>query len=46
MLIEAGYERVFSEIKKGCEDRIRKYLKDENFNIEVIIYSMEYGKLD
>ncbi len=45
ILIEAGYKRVFSEMKHGCEERIRKYLKDEDLNIKVIIYSMEYGEL-
>ncbi|MDR7855768.1 cobalt-precorrin-5B (C(1))-methyltransferase CbiD [Tissierella sp.] len=41
--IEAGYGHVKKHMEKGAEDRIRKYLKDESYNIKVIIYSMERG---
>jgi cobalt-precorrin-5B (C1)-methyltransferase len=41
--IEAGYGQVVKHMEKGAEDRIRKYLKDENYNVKVIIYSMERG---
>lgn len=41
--IEEGYGRVIKEMEKGAEERIRRYLKDENYNVKVIIYSMERG---
>ncbi|MBU5425969.1 cobalt-precorrin-5B (C(1))-methyltransferase CbiD [Tissierella pigra] len=41
--IEAGYGSVVKRMEKGAEERIRKYLKDEDYNVKVIIYSMERG---
>lgn len=41
--IEAGYGEIVKDMTKGCEDRIRKYLKDENYPVNVIIFSMERG---
>ena len=43
LIIEAGCEEIFKAMTKGCEDRIRRYLKNESFNIRVIMYSMDYG---
>lgn len=41
--IEAGYGHILKAMEKGAEDRIRKYLKDEDYKVRVIIYSMERG---
>lgn len=41
--IDSGYGEVIRHMEKGAEDRIRKYLKDENYKVKVIIYSMEKG---
>ena len=41
--IEAGYGKVAKYMEKGAEERIRKYLKDEDYKVKVIIYSMEKG---
>ncbi len=41
--IEEGYGKVIKNMESGAEERIRKYLKDENINIKVIIYSMNRG---
>lgn len=41
--IENGYGDIIRHMEKGAEERIKKYLKDENFNIRVIIYSMNRG---
>ncbi len=41
--VEEGYGEVMREMEKGAEERIRKYLKDENYNVRVIIYTMERG---
>ncbi len=43
LCIEEGYGEVVKDMEKGCQERIRRYLKDENYPIEVIIYSMERG---
>ena len=41
--IESGFEEIVKDMEKGAEMRIRKYLKDENYPVKVIIYSMERG---
>lgn len=41
--IEAGYGEVVRHMERGAEERIRRYLKDENYKVKVIIYSMERG---
>jgi len=41
--IEAGFGEIVKDMGKGAEMRIRKYLKDENYPVKVIIYSMERG---
>ena len=41
--IEAGYGEVVRHMEKGAEARIKKYLKDEDYLVKVIIYSMERG---
>jgi cobalt-precorrin-5B (C1)-methyltransferase len=45
LLFESGYDGVFNDMAKGCEDRIRRYLKNTSLNIKVIMYSMDYGIL-
>lgn len=41
--IEEGFGDVVVDMERGCESRIRKYLKDDNYPVKVIIYSMERG---
>ena len=41
--IEAGYGEVIKHMENGAEMRIKKYLKDEDYRVKVIIYSMERG---
>lgn len=41
--IEAGYGEVVKNMERGAEKKIRKYLKDEDYPVKVIIYSMERG---
>lgn len=41
--IEEGYGQVVRNMEKGAEDRIRRYLKTEEYDVKVIIYSMERG---
>lgn len=41
--IEAGYGQVVKHMERGAEEKIKKYLKDEDYPVKVIIYSMERG---
>lgn len=43
--IEEGYGEVVRDMEIGAENRIRRYLKDENYKVKVIMYSMERGVL-
>jgi cobalt-precorrin-5B (C1)-methyltransferase len=45
ILLDNGYREVFDDMTKGCEDRIKRYLKNIALNIKVIMYSMDYGIL-
>jgi cobalt-precorrin-5B (C1)-methyltransferase len=36
---------IVTNMRKGCIDRVRRYVKDPDFTIDVIIYSMELGIL-
>ena len=41
--IEAGYGQVVKAMEQGAVDRIKRYLKDEDLKVRVLIYSMERG---
>ncbi len=41
--IREGYGQVLREMEVGAEARIKSYLKDEDYKVKVIIYSMEWG---
>lgn len=43
LCMEKGYEQVIKDMAKGCEERIQRYIKDEDYPIKVLIYSMERG---
>lgn len=45
LCIEEGYKDIGKQMKQSCIKRIKSYVKDEDFNIDVIIYSMEFGML-
>ncbi|KRQ85918.1 cobalt-precorrin-6A synthase [Caloramator mitchellensis] len=38
-IMDSEYAKVLDNMKKGIEDRIKAYLKDETFSIEAIIYT-------
>ncbi len=44
-VIKNGYSHIMSNMRQGCIDRLKKYVKSQTFNIEVIMYSMEKGVL-
>ncbi|MGO1468690.1 MAG: cobalt-precorrin-5B (C(1))-methyltransferase CbiD [Tissierella sp.] len=41
--IDNGYEKIKSEMEKGAEMRVKRYMKEEDFKISVLTYSMEKG---
>lgn len=45
MIMEDGYKSIIKDMKSGCIKNIRKYVKDESFNIDLIMYSMNFGLL-
>lgn len=45
VVFESGFESIVHDMKKGCIDRIRRYIKDDNFDIVLYMYSMKYGVL-
>lgn len=45
VVFESGFGDVIQDMKKGCIERIRRYIKDDNFNVELYMYSMKYGVL-
>lgn len=45
LLLENGCAEVFDDMTQGCQKRIKRYIKNNSFNIKVIMYSMDYGIL-
>lgn len=41
--IDKGYGQIVALMEKGAEERIKRYIKDEDYKVKVIIYSMERG---
>lgn len=41
--IEAGYPEIVKKMEEGAARRVKKYIKDDSIDIDVIIYSMERG---
>ncbi|QOW61798.1 cobalt-precorrin-5B (C(1))-methyltransferase CbiD [Treponema pedis] len=42
-LVEQNLQSVITEMERGAEERIKKYLKDEEVKIKVMIYSMKHS---
>ena len=45
IIIRGGYGQVAERMKNGCIERLKKYVKDEGFEIDIVMYSMKYGVL-
>lgn len=45
LLLEYGHGYIFDDMTKGCETRIKRYLKTKDLDIKVVMYSMDYGLL-
>ena len=46
LVMKHNLGKIVTNMRKGCIDRIQRYVKDPNFNVDVIIYSMDLGILD
>ena len=44
-LLDNGYGFVINTMQRGCVERVRRYVKDEHFQVEVVFYSMKSGIL-
>ncbi len=45
LMQEHGYTSIFETMRQGCVERIKRYVKDPDFQVDVVLYSMEYGVL-
>lgn len=45
LLLDSGYRQLFAEMQRGCVERIRRYVKDDGFVVDVIFYSLQHGIL-
>lgn len=45
LIMENGKQEVINMMHSGCKNRIEKYVKNASFDLELIIYSMDYGIL-
>lgn len=45
ILLDKGKKYIFTEMKKGIEERVKAYLKNSSLDISVYMYSMERGLL-
>ncbi len=42
LLLDSDYKHIMDNMRQGCIKRIKRYVKDEDFDIDVILYSMEH----
>ena len=45
VVFDNGLASVIHDMTVGCVDRLKRYLKDDGFDISVVMYSMKYGVL-
>lgn len=45
LLIDGGYRQIFADMRRGCIERIQRYVKDDEFAVDVIFYSLRHGIL-
>lgn len=41
--MDNGYEQIKRDMEKGAEIRVKRYIKDDDFKVKVLTYSMERG---
>ncbi len=46
LLLDENYGSIIHDMQQGCVKRLRQYVKDESFEVDVIFYSLELGVLD
>jgi cobalt-precorrin-5B (C1)-methyltransferase len=45
LIIDSGFDCVIKNMRSGCIERAKRYVKNKEFDIDVIMYSMEFGIL-
>ncbi len=45
LILDEGYGQIIYDMREGCVQRIRRYVKDAHFNVDILFYSMKYGVL-
>ncbi len=45
LVLDEKYGHIIDEMRRGCGQRIQRYVKDEQFEVRVIFYSLEHGLL-
>jgi cobalt-precorrin-5B (C1)-methyltransferase len=45
LIMGGKYEEVFTAMTRGCIDRVKRYVKVPELDIQVVMYSMDYGVL-
>lgn len=45
IVMEKGFDSIMDDMKKGCIERIKRYVKDETFDVSLYMYSMKHGVL-
>lgn len=45
VIYKTNYSCILQDMKKGCIERMKKYVKDDDYEIELFMYSMKYGVL-
>lgn len=45
IIIQEGFGEIVKNMKKGCIEYLKRYVKNDDVDIDVLIYSMEYGLL-
>ena len=45
LTLAAGYAAIPAAMRQGCVDRLRRYLKDDRMELDVILYSLTLGVL-
>lgn len=43
VVFESGMDSIIQDMKLGCIDRVRRYIKNDNFDIVLYMYSMKHG---
>ena len=46
LILDENYGSIIHHMQQGCVERLQRYVKDDDFDIDVIFYSLELGVLN